>query len=65
MHLIAAAGCPSVVLFSRELRPGAVCATRPSRHVLRRPDLADLDVATVMGAATTMLPAEAGALAAG
>ena len=63
MHLIAAAGCPSVVLFSRDSDP-ALCAPRgPAVHVLRRPDLATLEVATVIEAVATMLPAPA--LAAG
>ena len=66
MHLIAAAGCPSVVLFSRDSDP-ALCAPRgPSVRVLRRPDLRDLDAATGDGRGDlTMLPAEAGALAVG
>ena len=63
MHLIAAAGCPSVVLFSHDSDP-ALCAPRgPAVHVLRRPDLATLEVATVIEAAAPMLPASA--LAAG
>jgi ADP-heptose:LPS heptosyltransferase len=59
MHLIAAAGCPSVVLFSHDSDP-ALCAPRgPAVHVLRRPDLATLEVATVIEATATMLPAAA------
>ena len=50
MHLIAAAGCPSIVLFSRDSDP-ALCAPRgPRVSVLRRPDLGRLDVATVLHA---------------
>jgi ADP-heptose:LPS heptosyltransferase len=50
MHLIAAAGCPSVVLFSDQSDP-ALCAPRgPRVTVLRRPDLAQLDVAAVLDA---------------
>ena len=50
MHILAAAGCPSVVLFSAESDP-ALCAPRgPAVTVLRRDDLADLDAATVAGA---------------
>jgi ADP-heptose:LPS heptosyltransferase len=65
MHLIAAAGCPSVVLFSRDSDP-ALCAPRgPAVSVLRRPDLATLDVAAVADAALALLPAAAGARAAG
>jgi len=48
MHLLAAAGCPAVVLFSRASDP-ALCAPRgPCVRVLRRPDLADLDVTAVL-----------------
>ncbi len=50
MHLIAAAGCPSVVLFSNQSDP-SLCAPRgPSVTVLRRPDLASLDLPTVLAA---------------
>lgn len=48
MHLLATAGCPCVVLFSRDSDP-ALCAPRgPDVRVLRRDDLRDLDVATVL-----------------
>jgi len=48
MHLIAAAGCRSIVLFSHASDP-ACCAPRGrSVSVLRRPDLADLPVAAVL-----------------
>jgi ADP-heptose:LPS heptosyltransferase len=48
MHLLAAAGCPAVVLFSRDSDP-ARCAPRgPEVRVLRRPDLASLDVDAVL-----------------
>ena len=48
MHLLAAAGCRSVVLFSRDSDP-ALCAPRgPDVRVLRRPALASLTVATVL-----------------
>lgn len=44
MHLVAAAGCPSLVLFSAASDP-VLCAPRGSRvTVLRRPDLAALPV---------------------
>ncbi|MBN8903381.1 MAG: hypothetical protein J0H57_20345, partial [Rhodospirillales bacterium] len=50
MHLIGTAGCPSLVLFSDESDP-ALCAPRgPSVAVLRRPDLAGLEVETVLAA---------------
>ncbi len=55
MHLIAASGCPSVVLFSRDSDP-ALCAPRGPRVVLlRRPSLADLDLAPVRDAALGLL----------
>jgi ADP-heptose:LPS heptosyltransferase len=41
MHLIAAAGCPSVVLFSAESNP-ALCAPRGEVAILRRETLAEL-----------------------
>ena len=48
MHLLATAGCPEVVLFSRDSDP-ALCAPRgPDVRVLRRSDLATLDVQTVL-----------------
>jgi ADP-heptose:LPS heptosyltransferase len=51
MHLLAAAGCRSVVLFSRESDP-ALCAPRGGEvTVLRRPDLADLEETAVLAAA--------------
>jgi len=50
MHLIAAAGCPSLVLFSADSDP-ARCAPRgASVRVLRRDDLARLPVEEVMAA---------------
>lgn len=53
MHLIAAAGCPTVVLFSAASDP-SLCAPRgPSLDkvtVLRRPSLADLPVEDVLAA---------------
>lgn len=49
MHLIAASGCPAVVLFSRESDP-TLCAPRGKVTLLRVPDLAELPVAEVEGA---------------
>ncbi|WP_338056210.1 glycosyltransferase family 9 protein [Telmatospirillum siberiense] len=49
MHLIAAAGCPAVVLFSADSDP-ALCAPRGLVSVLRRNDLAALDVESVIAA---------------
>jgi ADP-heptose:LPS heptosyltransferase len=58
MHLCAVAGCPSVVLFSAESDP-ALCAPRgPGVRILRRPDLAALEVDSVRQA---LAPALAGA----
>ncbi len=48
MHLLATAGCPSVVLFSQDSDP-ALCAPRgPDVRIVRHPDLASLDVETVL-----------------
>jgi ADP-heptose:LPS heptosyltransferase len=55
MHLIAGAGCPSVVLFSRESDP-ALCAPRgPRVRILRRPTLDALDLAPVRAAMAGLL----------
>jgi ADP-heptose:LPS heptosyltransferase len=65
IHLIAAAGCTSVVLFSRDSDP-ALCAPRGRNvSVLQRQDLGLLDVATVMDTIATTVPASAGVLVAG
>ncbi|MBI3444176.1 MAG: glycosyltransferase family 9 protein [Magnetospirillum sp.] len=56
MHLIAAGGCPSVLLFSSESDP-ALCAPRGNVTVLRRPSLAELGEAEVEAALTGLLPA--------
>jgi len=50
MHLIAAAGCPSVVLFARDSDPALTAPRGRSVSVLRRPDLADLDSSSVLAA---------------
>ncbi|OAN50204.1 glycosyl transferase [Paramagnetospirillum marisnigri] len=55
MHLIAAGGCPSVVLFSHESDP-ALCAPRGRVTVLRRPSLADLEESEVQSALERVLP---------
>lgn len=61
MHLIAAAGCPSLVLFSRASDP-ALCAPRGRRvAVLRRPNLAGLEVEEALAAATDLLAPQAAA----
>jgi ADP-heptose:LPS heptosyltransferase len=48
MHLLATAGCPAVVLFSRDSDPARCKPAGPDVRVLRRPDLASLEVASVM-----------------
>jgi ADP-heptose:LPS heptosyltransferase len=53
-HLAAAAGGPIVVLFSRASDP-ARCAPRGRVRVLAMPDLADLDVETVLAAIRQLL----------
>ncbi len=56
MHLAAAAGCPSLVLFSHDSDP-ALCAPRGrSVRVLRRAVLADLPVAEVAREVATLVP---------
>jgi ADP-heptose:LPS heptosyltransferase len=50
MHMAAASGCPSVVLYSAESDP-ALCAQRgPDVTILRREHLADLAVGDVLAA---------------
>ncbi len=50
MHLLAAVGCPELVLFSHDSDP-AHCAPRgPDVRILRRPALTSLDVETVLDA---------------
>jgi ADP-heptose:LPS heptosyltransferase len=48
MHLIATAGCPSVTLFSKDSDPSHCAPVGPRTRVLRRADLADLTVETVL-----------------
>ncbi len=56
MHVAAAAGCPTVVLYSGQSDP-ALCAQRgPAVTILRRDSLADLPLAVVLAA----LPAAVG-----
>ena len=50
MHLIAAAGCPSVVLFSNKSDPVLTAPRGASVTVLARPNLAELTVAEVEAA---------------
>jgi ADP-heptose:LPS heptosyltransferase len=63
MHLIAAAGCPSVVLFSRASDPARTAprppAGRPPVMVLKRDDLAALSTDEVMLAYATVLTSAA------
>jgi ADP-heptose:LPS heptosyltransferase len=55
MHLIAAAGTPTLVLFSKLSDP-SLAAPRGHVSVLRSPNLNDLAVAEVMGAAQHLIP---------
>ena len=60
MHLIATAGCPSLVLFSGDSDP-ARCAPRapsgaPPVRILRRDDLAELPAEEVTAALAAMIP---------
>jgi ADP-heptose:LPS heptosyltransferase len=56
MHLIAAAGCPSVVLFSGQSDPALAAPRGAAVVVLRRDDLADLTTAAVRSALTLHRP---------
>jgi ADP-heptose:LPS heptosyltransferase len=65
MHLIASAGCPAIVLFSRDSDP-ALCAPRGARvSVLCRPDLGQLEVAAVLHTVAEVAPALDAAAVAG
>lgn len=55
MHLLTAAGCPSVVLFSHESDPG-LCAPRGRVTVLRRPALSTLAPSDVVQAVDELTP---------
>ena len=50
MHLIAAAGCPSLVLYSRESDPAKIAPRGPAVRTLRHDELADLSMAEVTAA---------------
>lgn len=65
MHLIAAAGCASLVLFSHDSDPALHAPRGASVSILRRPDLRQLEARTVMDTALQLLPVTAGALVAG
>jgi len=54
-HLAAAAGCPVVVLFSRESDPARVAPRGPIVRILRAPDLNDLPAETVIAEAVGIL----------
>jgi ADP-heptose:LPS heptosyltransferase len=57
MHLLATAGCPSLVLFSHDSDP-ALCAPRgPDVRLLRRPHLASLKVDDVLPALPDLVAA--------
>ncbi len=57
VHLIAAAGCPTLVLFGAESDP-ALCAPRGPAAVLRHPRLAALEVAEVRAALAGLIAGE-------
>lgn len=59
MHLAAAAGCPSVVLFSHESDPN-LCSPRGRVAVLRSPCLTDLPAAAVDAALDELVPTAKG-----
>ena len=50
MHIVAAAGCPAVVLFSAESDPALARPRGPAVTILRRDDLADLPLDEVAAA---------------
>lgn len=50
MHLIGAAGCPSLVLYSAESDPAKIAPRGPAVTTLRRDSLAELDVEKVLAA---------------
>ncbi|HEY4040579.1 MAG TPA: glycosyltransferase family 9 protein [Rhodopila sp.] len=50
MHLLAAAGCPIITLFSKDSDPSRCAPVGRWTRVLRQPDLADLAVETVLQA---------------
>src|SRR5207244_1165113 len=54
-HLAAAAGCPTVVLFSRESDPARVAPRGSVVRILGAPDLNDLPAATVIAEAMEIL----------
>ncbi len=53
-HLAAAAGCPIIVLFSRESDPARVAPRGPVVRILGAPDLNDLAAETVIAEALTL-----------
>jgi ADP-heptose:LPS heptosyltransferase len=48
MHLIATAGCPSIILFSKDSNPEQCAPVGRWTRILRQPDLADLPVEAVV-----------------
>jgi len=58
MHLIAASGCPALVLYSAVSDPALTAPRGRCVTVLRKPHMADLDVATVIAAVAGHLPSE-------
>ena len=56
MHLIAAGGCPALVLYSAVSDPALTAPRGPHVTVLRKPDMAGLEVAAVIDALARHLP---------
>lgn len=54
MHVIAAAGCPSIVLFSGASDPARTAPIGANVAILRRPALSELPVATVVASLTAL-----------
>jgi ADP-heptose:LPS heptosyltransferase len=48
MHLIALAGCPSLVLFSAASKPAQTAPRGPAVEILQRPSLATLSLDDVL-----------------
>ncbi len=63
MHIIAAAGCPSVVLFSKASIPAQTQPRGAAVAVLQRDRLDSLDAETVYGATCNLVPTLARAIA--
>lgn len=56
MHIVAAAGCPSLVLYSRESDPAKIAPRGPVVQTLRRESLADLSLEEILAALPPVHP---------